>query len=94
MNDWQIIIADRGWVYVGKPQRDGEWIVIHDCYNVMRWGTTRGLGQLALEGPTKDTKLDLYGIVKVHVLAIAGGTIECDNAIWSKWFTAQKRGAK
>lgn len=82
---WMIVIAERGWVYVGTVHRDGDQVVIENCYNVRRWGTTSGLGELALQGPRGATVLDYYGKVRVHVLAIAGGFVECDQAVWSAW---------
>lgn len=89
-SSWKIVIADRGWVYIGKPTRDGDHLVINDCYNIMRWGTTSGLGELALEGPKENTKLDWYGVITIHILAVPGGTIECDDVVWNAWFAKQK----
>ena len=93
MNDqpsWNVIIAERGWVYVGRVRRDGDQIVITDAQNVRRWGTTKGLGELALDGPTGDTALDYYGTVRIHVLAVCG-TIDCDDAKWNAWHKKAKR---
>ena len=82
MNEtWRIIIAERGWVYVGKVHRDGDYIVIRECDNVRRWGTARGLGELALEGPKQSTTLDYYGEVKLHVLACCG-EVTCNPVPW------------
>lgn len=80
---YRIIIAERGWVYVGRAAREGDQLVISDCYNVRNWGTSRGLGELALEGP-KDGKtiLDYYGTVRIHVLALCG-MIDCDEDVWT-----------
>lgn len=57
----QIVVLDRGWVYVGHTRRDGDVLHITDARCIRRWGTTRGLGQLAAEGPTSDTMLDPVG---------------------------------
>lgn len=83
MSNWQVIIAERGWVYVGTVARDGDQIVISNCHNVRRWGTSRGLGELALEGPKANTVLDYYGTVRIHVLAICG-SIECNADAWDQ----------
>jgi hypothetical protein len=82
-DDYQIIIAERGWIYVRRVSREGDHIVIRDCQNVRRWGTSRGLGEIALSGPTADTVLDHYGVVRVHVLACCG-QIECNQDVWGK----------
>ena len=83
-NNWQIVIAERGWIYVGKCHRDGDQIVIANAQNIRRWGTTSGLGQLARHGPQPETQLDDYGTVRIHVLAVCG-SVECDAAVWDAW---------
>lgn len=66
----QIIIAQRGWVFLGEVNQVQENIVITNAYNVRRWGTTKGLGELASKGPTMNTVLDAMGTVTLHVLSI------------------------
>jgi hypothetical protein len=88
---WRILIADRGWVYVGRPVRDGDQIIVSDAFNIRRWGTVTGLGQLALNGPSSETVLDFYGVVRLHVLSIAGGEVECYDKIWDEWFSRRKK---
>lgn len=83
-SEWQIILAERGWVYVGRVSREGDQVVIRDCQNIRRWGTTRGLGELAAAGPRNQTQLDHYGTVRIHVLAVCGA-IECDSRVWATW---------
>ena len=46
----QIVVLDRGFVYVGNVTIDGDKVKIADAKNIRRWGTTAGLGQLA-NGP-------------------------------------------
>lgn len=83
MSKFNIVIAERGWVYVGRTHRAGDQLVIEDCHNIRRWGTTKGLGELAQSGPTSSTVMDHYGVVRVHVLAVAG-TVDCNDDIWTK----------
>ena len=61
----RIIVADRGWVFVGncEDNEDGS-VTIRNTKNIRRWGTTSGLGQLT-NGPTSETKYDAYGEVRV-----------------------------
>ena len=56
----QIIVADRGWVFVGtvEDHPDGS-VTITNCRNIRRWGTTKGLGELQ-DGPTANTTYDPY----------------------------------
>jgi hypothetical protein len=60
----RIIVADRGWVFVGdcEDNEDGS-VTIRNARNIRQWGTTTGLGQLA-NGPTANTKHDDYGEVR------------------------------
>jgi hypothetical protein len=90
---WQIVIAERGWVYVGRISRDGDQVVIRDAQNVRRWGTTKGLGELAMNGPLAETQLDPYGTVRIHVLAVCG-TVECDDKVWNAWAAKQAKAKR
>jgi len=60
----RIIVADRGWIFVGdcEDHADGS-VTIRNCRNIRQWGTTAGLGELA-NGPTSSTKHDAYGEVR------------------------------
>lgn len=53
-----IAVLDRGFVYVGGIRVMDGFVVITQARNVHKWGTNRGLGQLAREGPQKDTVLN------------------------------------
>lgn len=79
MGPQQIVIADRGWVWVGKVTVSGETLVIEEARNVRRWGTTRGLGELAENGPTESTRLDPVGRIVVPQRAVIG-VIACKSA--------------
>lgn len=72
----QIVIAQRGWVFVGDVTRTETEVVIENAAVVRRWGTTDGLGQLARKGPTADTRLDACPTVRIHPLAIVA-TMDC-----------------
>ena len=78
-----IVVADRGFVYVGKVEVNAEWCVVTDAKNIRYWGTERGLGQLALEGPTSKTKLDPITTVRIPKRAVIS-VIESEEAKWNK----------
>jgi hypothetical protein len=61
----QIVVIESGWVFVGECERSGNALTLSDGYNIRRWGTTAGLGQLAATGPTKDTELDPVHFIEV-----------------------------
>lgn len=65
----RIVIADRGWVFLGdcEDHEDGT-ITIRNCKNIRKWGTTKGLGQLST-GPQTNTVADDYGTVIVTPIA-------------------------
>jgi hypothetical protein len=63
-----IVVFTNGFVYVGNHDRDGQRI--YNCQNLRNWGTTRGIGQLAIEGPTGETALDDCGILEYYTTPI------------------------
>ena len=80
--DMRIVILQRGWVVVGRVATvDGE-VVISDASVIRRWGTTRGLGEIAAGGPTDETVLDPCGVVRVHPLAIVA-QMQCEEGAWT-----------
>lgn len=69
--DLRIVVLQRGWVMVGRLERDGDECILHDAAVIRRWGTTRGLGEIAADGPTDSTQLDpCYGEVRFHILTV------------------------
>lgn len=59
-----IAVLDRGWVFMGfVTHLCNDRIRIDCCYNIHKWGTKKGLGQLAIEGPQADTILNPTGPV-------------------------------
>lgn len=76
-----IVVLDRGFVYIGHVVTDGRWVTITDAQNIRVWGTTKGLGELALEGPKKETKLDKVGTVRAAHRALIS-IIETKEALW------------
>ena len=54
--DMRIVVLDRGFVYVGQVQEEDDRITIHNARCIIRWGTTKHLGELA-SGPLDGTEL-------------------------------------
>lgn len=80
----KIVILQRGWVMVGRFERKGNDCKLHDASVVRIWGTTRGLGEIAIDGPTKNTQLDkCYGVVDFDYLTVVAA-IEANKKTWEK----------
>jgi hypothetical protein len=81
-SDISIVILDRGFVLVGKAQVDGDWVVTTDASIIRRWGTTKGLGELAANGPLSKTVLDPIGTVRSPLRALIG-LVACEPSKWT-----------
>lgn len=85
--DCKVIVMIRGFVLVGRVHEteDPMYYRVDDCCIVRRWGTSAGLGQLALEGIQEETILDPEGngvlVNRRHVLR----EIPCMHASWKTW---------
>ena len=77
----KIVVLDRGFVVVGNVRMDGNYVIIEDCSCIRRWGTTRGLGEIATGGPTENTKLDPQPTTRVHELQVVQ-MIDCVDSAW------------
>lgn len=77
-----IVVCDRGFVLVGRVSIEDSYVTITSCSNVRRWGTTKGLGQIASGGPTNDTILDPQPTTRVHELQVVQ-IIDCEESKWN-----------
>lgn len=84
----EIVVADRGWVYIGHAEKTEDGVVITGAHSIRRWGTSGGLGQLAKDGPQEATKLDAYGTVLVPTHAVVSRIDVTNLAAWEKHFPA------
>jgi hypothetical protein len=81
VGDIKIVILQRGWVMVGRFERNGSDCKLHNASVIRSWGTTKGLGEIALK-PTKDTKLDkCNGLVQFDYLTVVA-MVDCDEKGW------------
>lgn len=60
----EIVVVESGFVFLAGKVEQGsqsdEW-KLHDASVIREWGTTAGLGEIALHGPTTKTVLDYCG---------------------------------
>lgn len=83
--DIRIVVLQRGWVALGEYSRAGEHAKLTKACVVRRWGTTKGLGQLAAEGPQPQTILDRTPDIEFHTLAELL-TFRCNPEKWAAHF--------
>lgn len=82
MTEKKIVVLQRGWVVVGDYAKDAHEVVVTNASVIRRWGTTKGLGEIAENGPTSNTVLDKCGTVRAHELAVVM-IIDCNQAKWA-----------
>jgi hypothetical protein len=80
----KIVILQRGWVMVGRFEKKGDDCKLYDASVIRIWGTTKGLGEIAQNGPTSNTKLDkCFGVVEFDNLTKVA-TISCKEEVWQE----------
>mgnify|MGYP006302262819 CR=1 FL=1 len=78
----KIVILQRGWVMIGRLEREGAECKLHNASVIRKWGTSKGLGELALNGPLPDTILDpCNGLVEFDYLTVVA-TIAVNEDVW------------
>jgi hypothetical protein len=85
-SEYRIVVADRGWVFVGPTvdEADGG-VTISPARCIRVWGTDEskpGLGYLALNGPTDKTKLDPSGTVRIPQHAVVA-SFDARESAWA-----------
>jgi hypothetical protein len=80
---YAIVVADRGFVYVGHATRDGDMLRLTGARNIRVWGTTAGLAEIILGGPTKTSKIDAAHDVLVPMRAVIS-IHPSDATLWKK----------
>ena len=80
--DIKIVILQRGWVMVCYFKKNVNECSLSKASVIRSWGTTRGLGEIAGNGPTPNTKLDkTNGLVEFDYLTVVA-CISCEESKW------------
>lgn len=66
----QIVVLQRGWIVIGDVEKSETEVKINNCSVIRVWGTSKGLGEIAENGPTEKTKLDKCPAIIVHPLSV------------------------
>lgn len=75
-----VVVVDNGFVFWGDLRVVEDMCEISNGYNLRRFGTTRGLGQLAIEGPTIETQADKITVIHVLKTRVVF-VMECNDAM-------------
>ena len=67
-------------IKAGTRIQGGDKVTVEQAKIIRRWGTTKGLGELAT-GPVSESVLDPAGMVETHRLGVVL-TIACDADAW------------
>ena len=78
----RIVILQRGWVMIGRYTQIGSECKLTNAHVIRRWGTTQGLGELAVKGPLSDTKLEPTPETTFHILTVIA-SIKCEESKWA-----------
>ena len=75
----RIVVLTNGWVFMGNyfPATKTKPAYIEEAMNIRQWGTTAGLGEIALKGPTPSTVLDPCGVIVLDTPQAVLFTIPC-----------------
>jgi hypothetical protein len=77
----QIVIAPRGWVFVGYCRKDDSDLIIERANVIRVWGTKKGIGEL-VSGPTDKTVLDPCATTRIPLTAVLA-RIDCEESKWN-----------
>lgn len=77
----RIVVLQRGWVAVGRFHQEGPNCTLTNAHVVRIWGTTKGLAEIASDGPTSKTVLDAAGTMRFHELTIVA-MLDCEASKW------------
>jgi len=82
---YQIVVAERGWVYVGlRSENKGDSIYLEHAIVLRKWGTEWGLGQLCFTGPTEKSEIDYLGERIRIKKGMTVKTLSCNDEIWEE----------
>jgi hypothetical protein len=79
-----IVVLPRGWVMVGEAKEKNNKLELTNASVIRRWGTTKGLPELANDGPLSSTVLDGKCEMEFPMSSIIA-QIKCNTKAWSKY---------
>ena len=84
MNNFRIVVIQSGWVLAGEYSIAQGVVTLKNSTVIQKWGTTKGLGELALSGPTSESVIHPCGTAEIPASAVLY-TLEVNPKIATKW---------
>jgi len=78
----QILVLNRGWIVVGNVSESVNKTIIQNAAVIRKWGTTKGLGELAIKGKLPDTILDACPDITVDTANVVL-VMNCEQSKWA-----------
>lgn len=66
----EVVVAKGAWNFIGDVKETAYGLTISSASCIRVWGTTAGLGEIAVKGPTSKTILDFIGEVRIPTSAV------------------------
>lgn len=80
----QIVVLDRGWIVIGNVEEKEGKTYIKNPSVIRKWGTSNGLGELAIKGKLPNTILDKCLDISVDTANIIF-CMDCDKSKWEDY---------
>lgn len=86
-----IYVMTNGFVCCGVPREAGPGAILtlDHCGVVRRYGTTKGLGELAERGPLNDTVIDRDPDGTTLNILYVMRALPCNEQAWSNWMASR-----
>lgn len=81
---FRIVVIEGGWVLAGHYSSKDGLITLQQSSVIQRWGTTKGLGELCLSGPTGESTIHPTGIAEMNQRSVLF-TLKVRQEIADKW---------
>lgn len=65
----EVVVCDKGWIFVGRVEEEGDYLWIRDCANLRKW-TKNGFGGALLDPTAAGVVLDPSVDMRVRIAAV------------------------
>lgn len=88
-----IYVMTNGFIVCGQPREAGPGAILtlDNCGVVRRYGTTKGIGELAERGPLGETVIDSEPDGTTVNMLYVMRVLPCNEPAWSKWILSRSQ---